>query len=170
MAILPTAPSGFPAGRPTGSASGANSKAAKQPKERRAGLRLKQPMRPVERGRYSKPRRLYESATMLCWYFGNYPAPMNKAAADLLFEPFPANEDSRIVRSRRHPFLVPNWPSANCSPWNRSRPPQFSPPELFAAVREQPHKIHPGNVDTILVMNHTNCILRRLLVAACLLT
>lgn len=33
------------------------------------------------------------SRVMLCWYFGNYPGVMNKAAGDLSFEPFPKTED-----------------------------------------------------------------------------
>lgn len=32
--------------------------------------------------------------TMLCWYFGNYPGVMNKAAGMLSQEPFPENEES----------------------------------------------------------------------------
>ncbi len=37
------------------------------------------------------------SATMLCWYFGNYPGLMNKAAGELSFEPFPANADDFLL-------------------------------------------------------------------------
>lgn len=33
------------------------------------------------------------SHAMLCWYFGNYPGLMNKAAGELSFEPFPESED-----------------------------------------------------------------------------
>jgi len=32
--------------------------------------------------------------TMLCWYFGNYPGLMNRAAGELSFEPFPKDEDT----------------------------------------------------------------------------
>ncbi len=38
-------------------------------------------------------RQLGVSHTMLCWYFGNYPGMMNKAAGLLSMEPFPENED-----------------------------------------------------------------------------
>jgi hypothetical protein len=31
---------------------------------------------------------------MLCWYFGNYPGVMNKAAGELSFEPFPETEEA----------------------------------------------------------------------------
>jgi hypothetical protein len=39
-------------------------------------------------------RRLGVSHSMLCWYFGNYPGPMMKAAGELSFEPFPENENT----------------------------------------------------------------------------
>ena len=39
-------------------------------------------------------RRLGVSHTMLCWYFGNYPGMMNKAAGMLSCEPFPDDEDT----------------------------------------------------------------------------
>lgn len=38
-------------------------------------------------------RRLGVSASMLCWYFGNYPGIMNRAAGRLSFEPFPDSEE-----------------------------------------------------------------------------
>ena len=45
---------------------------------------------------YRKFRALHElgvTRVMLCWYFGNYPGVMNKAAGELSFEPFPKTED-----------------------------------------------------------------------------
>ena len=44
--------------------------------------------------KFAGMRRLGVSHTMLCWYFGNYPGLMNKAAGLLSFEPFPDSEDS----------------------------------------------------------------------------
>ena len=44
--------------------------------------------------KFSAMRNLGVSHTMLCWYFGNYPGLMNKAAGQLSMEPFPENEDS----------------------------------------------------------------------------
>ena len=43
--------------------------------------------------KFSEMRKLGVSHTMLCWYFGNYPGMMNKAAGLLSMEPFPENED-----------------------------------------------------------------------------
>ena len=43
--------------------------------------------------KFSEMRKLGVSHTMLCWYFGNYPGLMNKAAGLLSMEPFPENED-----------------------------------------------------------------------------
>jgi hypothetical protein len=48
--------------------------------------------------KFSAMRRLGVSHTMLCWYFGNYPGLMNKAAGELSFEPFPENEDAFLER------------------------------------------------------------------------
>jgi len=42
-------------------------------------------------------RRLGVESTMLCWYFGNYPCVMNRAAGALSFEPFPKNETDFLV-------------------------------------------------------------------------
>jgi hypothetical protein len=44
--------------------------------------------------KFAAMRRLGVSHTMLCWYFGNYPGLMNKAAGLLSMEPFPPDEDS----------------------------------------------------------------------------
>ena len=43
-------------------------------------------------------RRLGVSHSMLCWYFGNYPGLMNKAAGELSFEPFLEDEDASLRR------------------------------------------------------------------------
>ncbi len=42
--------------------------------------------------KFAAMRRLGVSHTMLCWYFGNYPGLMNKAAGLLSMEPFPPDE------------------------------------------------------------------------------
>ena len=44
--------------------------------------------------KFSAMRSLGVSHTMLCWYFGNYPGLMNRAAGMLSMEPFPENEDA----------------------------------------------------------------------------
>jgi hypothetical protein len=43
--------------------------------------------------KFSAMRHLGVSHTMLCWYFGNYPGLMNKAAGLLSMEPFPESDD-----------------------------------------------------------------------------
>jgi hypothetical protein len=43
--------------------------------------------------KYSAMRELGVSSVMQCWYFGNYPGLMNKAAGELSFSPFPDNSD-----------------------------------------------------------------------------
>jgi hypothetical protein len=43
-------------------------------------------------------RSLCVSHTMLCWYFGNYPGLMNKAAGILSMEPFPKDEETFLHR------------------------------------------------------------------------
>ncbi len=48
--------------------------------------------------KFAGMRRLGVSHTMLCWYFGNYPGLMNKAAGELSFEPFPKDEDTFLQR------------------------------------------------------------------------
>jgi len=42
--------------------------------------------------KFAAMHRLGVSHTMLCWYFGNYPGLMNKAAGMLSMEPFPTDE------------------------------------------------------------------------------
>ena len=52
------------------------------------------PFIPVPENLYDKYKFLNDhhvSAVMQCWYFGNYPGLMNKAAGELSFEPFPKN-------------------------------------------------------------------------------
>jgi hypothetical protein len=48
--------------------------------------------------KFAGMRRLGVSHSMLCWYFGNYPGLMNKAAGELSFEPFPEDEDAFLNR------------------------------------------------------------------------
>ena len=54
------------------------------------------PYVPVPGLLYRKFRAMHElgvTHVMLCWYFGNYPGVMNKAAGELSFEPFPKTEN-----------------------------------------------------------------------------
>jgi hypothetical protein len=44
--------------------------------------------------KFSAMRNLGVTHTMLCWYFGNYPGLMNKAAGLLSMEPFPKDEET----------------------------------------------------------------------------
>ena len=48
--------------------------------------------------KFDEMRKLGVSHTMLCWYFGNYPGLMNKAAGLLSMEPFPENEDTFLYQ------------------------------------------------------------------------
>jgi len=48
--------------------------------------------------KFTGMRHLKVSHSMLCWYFGNYPGMMNKAAGLLSFEPFPKNENIFLHR------------------------------------------------------------------------
>ena len=53
------------------------------------------PIIPVPGNLYDKYKTLQEYRTrftMMCWYFGNYPGLMNRAAGRLSFSPFPASE------------------------------------------------------------------------------
>ncbi|MGN0872811.1 MAG: hypothetical protein ACI4UV_16630 [Victivallales bacterium] len=62
------------------------------------------PFIPVPGNLYRKYRILHELgvyAVMQCWYFGNYPGIMNKAAGELSFEPFPENEDRFLLELAR---------------------------------------------------------------------
>ncbi|MBO5760744.1 MAG: hypothetical protein J6S53_04290, partial [Lentisphaeria bacterium] len=52
------------------------------------------PFIPVPENLYDKYHFMFKndvSAAMQCWYFGNYPGMMNKAAGELSFAPFPEN-------------------------------------------------------------------------------
>jgi len=54
------------------------------------------PFVPVPGHLYRKYKIMHDlgvSGVMQCWYFGNYPGTMNKAAGELAFAPFPASED-----------------------------------------------------------------------------
>ncbi len=54
--------------------------------------------------KYKAMRELGVYAAMQCWYFGNYPGLMNKAAGELSFEPFPGSEEEFLARLAR-----PDW-------------------------------------------------------------
>lgn len=65
------------------------------------------PFMPVPSNLYEKYKLLHEfkvDAVMQCWYFGNYPGLMNRAAGLLSFEPFPAVEDDFLLELAR-----PDW-------------------------------------------------------------
>ncbi|MDP2335116.1 MAG: hypothetical protein Q8N05_01455 [Bacteroidota bacterium] len=60
--------------------------------------------------KFDEMRKLGVSHTMLCWYFGNYPGLMNKAAGLLSMEPFPEDEDSFL-----HQLASINWKKEDVS-------------------------------------------------------
>ena len=65
------------------------------------------PFIPVPENLYDKYKFMHEhgvSAVMQCWYFGNYPGMMNKAAGELSFEPFPEKADDFLTALAR-----PDW-------------------------------------------------------------
>ncbi len=65
------------------------------------------PFIPVPENLYDKYKFMQEhnvSAVMQCWYFGNYPGLMNKAAGQLSFEPFPENARDFLIALAR-----PEW-------------------------------------------------------------
>ncbi len=65
------------------------------------------PFIPVPGNLYEKYKTMHELgvyAAMQCWYFGNYPGLMNKAAGELSFEPFPHSEDEFLTMLAR-----PDW-------------------------------------------------------------
>ena len=69
------------------------------------------PYIPVPLNLYKKYKTLHENnvcAVMQCWYFGNYPGLMNRAAGVLSMEPFPANEDDFLME-----LALPEWGSAS---------------------------------------------------------
>ncbi|MCK5844779.1 MAG: hypothetical protein KAG97_08740, partial [Victivallales bacterium] len=47
--------------------------------------------------KYKAMRELGVSTVMQCWYFGNYPGVMNKAAGELSFAPFPEDENGFLA-------------------------------------------------------------------------
>ena len=59
------------------------------------------PFVPVPGILYKKYRAMHElgvSSVMQCWYFGNYPGIMNRAAGELSFAPFPEEEEAFLRR------------------------------------------------------------------------
>ncbi|MBN8216286.1 MAG: hypothetical protein J0L75_06565 [Spirochaetes bacterium] len=59
------------------------------------------PFIPVPGNLYKKYRAMHGlgvSTVMQCWYFGNYPGLMNKAAGELSFAPFEEKEDDFLLR------------------------------------------------------------------------
>lgn len=54
--------------------------------------------------KYKAMRELGVYAAMQCWYFGNYPGLMNKAAGELSFEPFPKTEEEFLTH-----LACPGW-------------------------------------------------------------
>jgi len=59
---------------------------------------------PVPGNLYRKYRTMHElgvSGAMQCWYFGNYPSLMTKAAGELSFAPMPSSEDDFLLRLAR---------------------------------------------------------------------
>ncbi|HPA17651.1 MAG TPA: hypothetical protein PLU30_07870 [Verrucomicrobiae bacterium] len=62
------------------------------------------PFVPVPGLLYRKYRQMHElgvSGAMQCWYFGNYPSLMNKAAGELSFVPLPEREDEFLLGMAR---------------------------------------------------------------------
>lgn len=62
------------------------------------------PFVPVPGNLYRKYREMHKlgvCSVMQCWYFGNYPGLMNKAAGELSFEPFPKREDAFLLKLAR---------------------------------------------------------------------
>lgn len=65
------------------------------------------PFVPVPGNIYRKYRRMRElgvNTAMQCWYFGNYPSVMNRAAGRCSFEPFPENEEMFLRE-----LALPDW-------------------------------------------------------------
>jgi len=59
------------------------------------------PFIPVPGNLYQKYREMRKygvTTVMQCWYFGNYPGLMNKAAGELSFNPFPGSEKQFLLR------------------------------------------------------------------------
>jgi len=51
--------------------------------------------------KYKAMHALGVSSVMQCWYFGNYPGLMNKAAGELSFAPFPESEEAFLEKLAR---------------------------------------------------------------------
>lgn len=51
--------------------------------------------------KYKAMHKLGVSGAMLCWFFGNYPSLMNKAASELSFAPFPRSESNFLLSLAR---------------------------------------------------------------------
>ena len=65
------------------------------------------PFIPVPGNLYRKYKYMYEhkvEVAMQCWYFGNYPGLMNKAAGELSFTPFPGSEEEFLTA-----LAAPEW-------------------------------------------------------------
>lgn len=65
------------------------------------------PFVPVPSNLYEKYRTLHSLGVqnvMQCWYFGNYPGVMNRAAGMLSFAPFPQNEEAFLIE-----LASPEW-------------------------------------------------------------
>ena len=62
------------------------------------------PFVPVPGNLYQKYKAMHEigiTTVMQCWYFGNYPGLMNKAAGELSFLPFPESEKEFLLKLAR---------------------------------------------------------------------
>ena len=62
------------------------------------------PFVPVPGNLYLKYKAMHEqgvSGVMQCWYFGNYPGVMNRAAGELAFAPFPASQEEFLLELAR---------------------------------------------------------------------
>ena len=77
------------------------------------------PFIPVPGLLYEKYKAMHEigiSTVMQCWYFGNYPGLMNKAAGLLSLDPFPDDRDAFL-----HTLALPDWgphAAAAVKAWN----------------------------------------------------
>ena len=67
------------------------------------------PFIPVPGNLYRKYKAMHElgvSTVMQCWYFGNYPGLMNKAAGELSFAPFPETEEEFLTKLARKSWVT----------------------------------------------------------------
>ena len=76
------------------------------------------PFVPVPGNLYQKYKAMHKlgvSGVMQCWYFGNYPGVMNRAAGELAFAPLAASQDEFLLRLARRdwgsdaPQVVKAW-------------------------------------------------------------